>query len=167
MPAKCDRCGAVTEVVEGFSKERRSFRRSMRTLCPSCWQKDTASVYLRLLLCQLLPGPVGLLFVLLMPTEVVGWLFLNVFLFEIFLILSVFPHELGHAWAAKWMGWRVFRIYIGLGKTLFRRSIFGFETEFRPVPLGGLVVAAPRSTDRFRRKQLAFVLAGPLVNFAV
>jgi hypothetical protein len=117
--AKCDRCGATTDIVGGFFKERKCFSHSMRTLCPTCWQKHNISVQTRLLIFQLVPGPLGLLYLFLLPNDGMGWFLLNFFVFEIALILSILPHEFGHAFMAKRIGWRVFKIFIGFGKTVF------------------------------------------------
>jgi len=162
--ATCDRCGATTDIAEAFFKERSSFRSSMLTLCPACWQKHNISVQTRLLIFQLAPGPLGLLYLFLLPNDGIGWFLLNFFIFEIAVILSILPHELGHAFVAKRFGWRVFRILIGFGKTVFKANFFGFETEFRAIPLGGVVLAAPREKDHYRAKLFTFALAGPLAN---
>ena len=136
----------------------------MRTLCPTCWQKHNISVQTRLLIFQLVPGPLGLLYLFLLPNDGMGWFLLNFFVFEIALILSILPHEFGHAFMAKRIGWRVFKIFIGFGKTVFKANLFGFETEFHAIPLGGAVLAAPLGKDHYRSKLFAFALAGPLAN---
>ncbi len=167
MPSKCDHCGAATEIPESFFRERKSFRKTIRTLCPTCWTKHTASIFSRFLIFQLAPGPIGLAIILLAPHESLGWMLFNLFILQVLMILCILPHEWGHAWAAKSARWCVYRIYIGFGKALFTRKVFGFATEFRPVPLGGLVIAAPRSAHRFWAYYFAFVLAGPLTTGAM
>jgi membrane-associated protease RseP (regulator of RpoE activity) len=162
--AICDHCGAKTETVGVFFKERRSFRSSILTLCPTCWQKRKNSTYKWLLLNKFIPLIFGIIFVYLLPNEWIGWFLLNVFVFDIALILSILPHELGHAYTAKFLGWRVFKIFIGYGKTVFKTKFLGFETEFRSFPLGGLVLAAPREKNNFAVKLFIFALAGPLTN---
>jgi predicted negative regulator of RcsB-dependent stress response len=162
--ATCDRCGATTDMTETFFEERRSFRTSIRTLCPTCWKKHKTSGYSWILINKLTLGLLGIILLLLLPNEGIGWVFLNIFVFEIALILSILPHELGHAFVAKHVGWRVFKIFIGFGKTVFKTTLFGFETEFRAVPLGGVVLAAPRDINHYRAKCFAFAFAGPLTN---
>ena len=163
-PGTCDRCGAATDVVESFFKERKSFQNSVRTLCPACWQKHKTSSYKGILIRRLALGVLGLASLYLWPNHGMGFVLLNLFFFQIALILSILPHELAHAYVAKKIGWRVFKIYVGFGKTLFKRNLFGFETEFRAIPLGGLVLAAPRDKSHFRPKLFAFALAGPVAN---
>jgi membrane-associated protease RseP (regulator of RpoE activity) len=84
-----------------------------------------------------------------------------------FLTLTILPHELGHAGMARWLGMRVFKIYVGSGKTMFSVRLLGFEVEFRAVPMGGLVLATHRGLEWLRVKQFAFILAGPAVNFVL
>src|SRR6516225_10816169 len=36
---KCDSCGKEADFERGFIKERKSFRSSYRTLCPTCWSR--------------------------------------------------------------------------------------------------------------------------------
>jgi len=167
MPFECDKCGATTEIPETFFKERRSFRKTTRTLCPRCWKKDKASIHFKLLAFQLMPGPIGLLVLLLMPHESAGWFLLNLFLLQLLLIVLILPHEWGHAWAAKLAGWFVYRIYIGFGKTLAKRKFLGFVTEFHAVPVVGLVLAAPSTKKHFQATHFVFVLAGPAVTVAL
>ncbi|HEV2436276.1 MAG TPA: site-2 protease family protein [Verrucomicrobiae bacterium] len=161
---QCDRCGATTQIAEGFFKERKSFSDSVQTLCPACWRKHKTSIYRDLLLGRLAIGLFGILFVYLWPKEPIGWLWLNIFIYDIALSLSILPHELGHAFTAKWLGWRVFRIYIGYGKTVLKVKLLGFDTEFRAIPLGGSVLAAPRKIAHYHAKLFAFAIAGPMAN---
>ena len=113
---------------------------------------------------MLIPGLMGTFCIYITPLAGIGWLFLNLFIFNIALMLSILPHEFGHAFVARYFGWRVFKIYLGLGKTLFKTIFFGFETEFRAIPLGGLVLAAPHETSHYRAKLFTLVLAGPFAN---
>jgi Tfp pilus assembly protein PilF len=161
---RCDRCGATTNIAEGFFKESKSFNTSTLTLCPACWQKHKTSLYKNLLFFRLAIGLFGILFVYLWPKEIIGWVWLNIFVFDIALMLSILPHELGHALTAKWLGWRVFRIFIGHGRTVFKVKLLGFDTEFRILPFGGLVLEAPRDIAHFHAKHFAIVVAGPLAN---
>jgi len=102
-----------------------------------------------------------------LPGVTQGPVLLNLFLFEMFVIASILPHELGHAWSARMLGWRVFKIYLGLGKTLTTRNVFGFETEFKVIPMMGLTFAAPKSKRWFKLKRFVFILAGPLTNLSL
>jgi hypothetical protein len=164
MPAKCDRCGVETNCDASFFKARKSFSKLVLTYCPTCWLKRHHSAVKWVFLSNLGLGALGLALVLVWPEVRAGRVFINLFFIEIFLMLTILPHELGHAWMARLLGMRVFKIYVGSGKTLFSVKLFGFDAEFRAVPMGGLVVATHRSIQWLRAKQLAFVLAGPVVN---
>lgn len=165
MPAKCDRCGIQTKISESFFKERKAFRTSIRTLCPACHSKSRLSYLKWVFISNFGLGALGLFYRWLLPSEDVGWCLLNLFFFEMFLAATILPHELGHAFAARFLGFRVFKIYIGFGKTIFTKKLFGFETEFKPIPLGGVTFAVHKDKKWFRLKQFGYIVAGPLVNF--
>ncbi len=165
MSTKCDRCGAETNLEAAFFKERKSFSRLIQTFCPACSLKRQHSVVKWVFFSNLGIGGLGLVFWLAFPELGVGRVFINLFFFHVFLILTVLPHELGHAWMGRLLKMRVFKIYLGSGKTLIQFKLFGFDCEFKPIPMGGLVVAAHRNIDYLRLKQFAFILAGPVVNF--
>ena len=96
-----------------------------------------------------------------------GWLFVNLFLFEFCLICTILPHEIGHALAARMLGWRVFHVIVGSGKTIYQKSILGFKVEFKNIPLGGLTVATPKDDNFSGFKHFVYIFAGPLVNLAM
>lgn len=164
MSAKCDRCGAETNFDVSFFKERKSFSQLVRTYCPTCWLKRQHSTAKWVFLSNLGLGALGLMLTLAWPEAGAGRVFINLFFFHIFLTLTILPHELGHAWTARLLGMQVFKIYVGSGKTVFSVRLFGFDIEFRAVPMSGVVVATHSSIEWLRVKQFAFVLAGPVVN---
>ena len=98
------------------------------------------------------------------PNEHMGWILVNVFLFYLFTVAVIVPHELGHAFAGQWVGFRIIKIIIGVGKPIWKGKLFGFDTEIGTVPLGGFAFGAPRVVEGYRRKLLAFVAAGPATN---
>jgi hypothetical protein len=110
MAIVCDKCGIKTEIPEAFFKQRKSFRSSFRTECPQCYAESQLSGLRRNLLWSLACGVIGLTLTLTLPSRTSGWLLLNLFLFELSLIASIVPHELGHAFAARWLGFRVFKV---------------------------------------------------------
>jgi hypothetical protein len=164
MPIACDKCGATTEIPESFRKVPRSFRLGVRTECPRCHAKSQLAGLRAHLWWSLGLGAAGLALVLAFPAQRSGWLLVNLFCFEVFLFVTILPHELGHALVARGVGMRVFKIHVGVGKTLFTRNLLGFHTEFRAIPFGGLTVAAPTDESGLRGKRFAFILAGPLAN---
>ncbi|MFZ5861496.1 MAG: M50 family metallopeptidase [Nitrospirota bacterium] len=94
---------------------------------------------------------------------------INIGLVYLFMLVMVIPHELGHAIAARIVGFRVFKVVIGYGPILLTRKYLGWQWEFRPLPIGGVTVAASPLPRLYRTREFLLVLAGPLVNviFAV
>jgi tetratricopeptide (TPR) repeat protein len=76
-------------------------------------------------------------------------------------------HELGHAFAARLVGWRVTEIVIGFGRELRRFRVGSTRVRVRAVPVEGYVLAAPTSTGWARAKQAWIYFAGPLTELLV
>lgn len=162
--AKCHFCGVESELVQAFFKGRKSFSRKIQTVCPACWTKRRSTAFKRGLVISGFLAGVGMLMVVLFPGLFFGWVILNSISIDIFLVLSLLPHELGHALVAKLMGFRVFYIVVGSGKRIGRIKFMGFNIEFRTVPLSGATITAPRDEKFFRLRYAAVLLAGPLIN---
>jgi len=164
---KCDVCGAESDFDAAFVKERKAFRPSRRTVCPACWIRRGDTRQLWVLLTLPAAGALGFISDLIAPGGVVGSLLLGLFFIGLFLILSIIPHELGHGMVARLLGWRVYQIVIGVGKTLFKRRWSGILFELRAVPLCGATWMIPKDTRWFRPKRFLAVLAGPAMNAAL
>ena len=95
------------------------------------------------------------------------------------LAVLVVVHELGHYWAARWVGVKVLRFSVGFGKPLFVRRWGKDMTEWSvaAVPLGGYVkmldereapVAEHELARAFNRQtvwaRMLIVVAGPVAN---
>ncbi len=176
---KCAVCGTESEFDAAFIKERESFGFGHKTVCPACWIHRRDRRASRWLVVVLLTGIAGCLLLWIKPAHphsgsllldsawtFFGNLFRNLFLLDLFLVLSILPHELGHAMAGRLVGWRVFQITVGVGKPLFRRRWFGILFDFRLLPIGGLTYMTPANLRWFRSKRFLTVLAGPAVNAA-
>ncbi len=89
----------------------------------------------------------------------------------VFMLLSWFPlialHELGHAAAARLVGWRVHRIVVGFGKAAARFELFGVPLTLKLYPLGGYVSPAPVSMRGVRLKSAFIYAAGPGAELAL
>jgi len=70
-------------------------------------------------------------------------------------------HELGHAFMAAGLGWRVCRIVIGVGAPVARFRVWGVPVEISRYPVGGHVVPAPTSLAGARWKSALVFAAGP------
>jgi hypothetical protein len=164
MATQCDKCGLATDIPEAFFKERASFRRRVRHYCPQCHEARVLRVLKGNLWWSLGVGGLGLVLVLALPELGSGWFLLNVFLFEAFLVAAIVPHEFGHALVGRWLGLRVFKVFIGSGRTIARCKMLGIDTELKAVPLGGFTFMTPVEERWCRLKQFVSVLAGPLTS---
>ena len=160
--ATCQLCHVTTDIKGAFGRLRMPTKTLM--LCPICWHRQRNKMNQWLLILQLGFGPLGIFLLCWLPENGCGWVVLNLFIFHLATILSLVPHEFCHALAARCVGWRVFKIFIGSGKVMAKTVLLGFETEFRAIPLGGLTLVAPRHPGHYRAKRFAITAAGPLAN---
>ena len=86
---------------------------------------------------------------------------LGALLFVVFWVPLLFIHEFGHAMMAKLLGWRVQRIVIGIGKSVFNTRFLSAPMDIRSIPLEGFVQIAPRNLDLARMKHALIYFAGP------
>ncbi|MDH4125182.1 MAG: site-2 protease family protein [Gammaproteobacteria bacterium] len=70
-------------------------------------------------------------------------------------------HELGHALAARLLGWQVREIVIGFGQELWRWQSGATQLRIKLLPLEGYVVPAPPDASRLRLKSALIYAAGP------
>lgn len=164
---KCDICGTESDFDAGFIKERRSFRSSRRTLCPTCWSRRRHAFEGWYQVGVVIGGIIGFILLWSNPWSVAGRFLTALFLVDLFLVLSVVPHELGHAAIGRLLGWRVFAIVIGVGKRVFKFDLLGIIFDFRSLPICGITQLAPIDTRWFRLKRFFVYLAGPMVNAAI
>ncbi len=101
------------------------------------------------------------------PQTRIGWLLVNAACFDLFNVLTIVPHELGHAFVARIQGLRVFKIIVGTGRPWFRTRLFGIDAEFKMLLFGGVAIAAHRGVAGYRWRQFLFVAGGPAVNLAL
>jgi hypothetical protein len=83
----------------------------------------------------------------------------------LFILLFWMPllilHELGHAAAAKMLGWQVREIVIGFGQELWRWQFGETRVRVKLAPVEGYVLPAPRSAELIRMKSMLIYAAGP------
>ncbi len=89
---------------------------------------------------------------------------LNIAVIQLWVLFSTVVHELGHAFAGRIMGMRVFDIEIGKGRVVFEFMLGGFRWRFRSAPFGGIARSLPYTAKFFRIKKCFTVLCGPLAN---
>ena len=163
---KCDACGLESDFEAAFFKQRKAFRKSVRNLCPACRGRRRRISNSWLLILILLAGIIGYAILWFEPWSLAGYYLTTFFLVEVFLILTIVPHELGHAIVGWLVGWRVFAIIVGMGKQILKFRLFGVLFVFNLLPFNGLTRLAPVDARWYRTKRFLMVLAGPAVNAA-
>jgi len=122
---------------------------------------------LGLLVAYLGVGAIGVALVTWLPGNAFGRFCLNLFALQLFSVIAIVPHELGHAWVARAVRIPVVRIVIGFGTTFHRGRMLGFEFDWKPVMLGGLTIVLPDMFPWMRARTFLMLLAGPLTNLAM
>jgi len=163
MPGRCDICGV--EALEGqeFAEECLPFRRSKR-YCQSCHVRLTNRILLGWLGVAAVFSVIGLLFAWSKGRSVLASSQLWFALLLLFQWVMLVPHELGHALAARLLGYGQIRILIGSGKPVFTAKLFGIHWLFNIVPFGGLTLAGRLPATRLRWKEVLFIGTGPAVS---
>ena len=86
---------------------------------------------------------------------------LSVLLVLIFWVPMLVLHEIGHAVAAKLLGWQVREIVIGFGRDLWRWQVGDTLVRVKLAPVEGYVLPVPRSAQNIRFKSMLIYAAGP------
>jgi hypothetical protein len=95
---------------------------------------------------------------------VVGWLTIGF----IGMHARIALHEIGHLAAARFVGFELRKIQVGVGPLLWSRSFAnGLRSEWRAWPQGGHTFATQRNTDGYRARQSFVVAAGPLTDAVI
>ncbi|MGI9222152.1 MAG: site-2 protease family protein [Woeseiaceae bacterium] len=86
---------------------------------------------------------------------------LSVILVLLWWVPMLILHELGHALAAKMLGWRVQEIVIGFGREIWQWQIGETCVRVKLAPVEGYVLPQPTSANRLRLKSTLIYAAGP------
>jgi tetratricopeptide (TPR) repeat protein len=164
---KCDVCGIESELDAAFIKQRRCIGSDPKVICPNCWVKRNNSKHLGFLVVIAVGGVCGLSLHWVAPDNSAGQFLVNLFLIWVFVILSILPHELGHAFTGRALGWHVHQIVVGIGKPLFKARWAGMLFDFRSIPVAAATWVLPEDTRWLRPKWFLIIFAGPLVNAAM
>jgi membrane-associated protease RseP (regulator of RpoE activity) len=92
---------------------------------------------------------------------------LGAILFIIFWIPLLFIHELGHAIMAKWLGWEVSKVNIGIGQKVYSRKVGDAQLDIRMFPIEGFVSCAPKDQHGTRFQNALIYFAGPGVELLI
>jgi len=112
-------------------------------------------------------GLIGFLSLWLNPSSLVGRVFANLLLLQLVLIPSTVVHEFAHAIVGRLSGLTVLRVWIGRGKTFCRANVFGFDTKFKTIPMGGFAFLSHGIETKLRLRYFLAILAGPLSNLII
>ena len=164
---KCELCGLESELDAVFIKQREAVGLPRKVICPSCWVGRNNSRRSRALVALAISGICGFGLHWVAPGDPAGKFLMNFFLFWVFLMLTILPHELGHALIGRALGWNVHQIVVGLGKSLFKVRWAGMLCDFRSFPVAAVTRVAPNDTRWLRSKWFLIVIAGPLVNLVM
>ena len=166
MSAVCDRCGAFDPSGTEFRRERIPFR-GARVYCPRCHTRVEERLLIGIYFILIAFALYGFFCLWFNPYSEPGHVFVNLFLFQIIAIPSILVHEFAHAVVGKMLGLTVLRIWIGRGKTLWRRGIIGFDTELKIIPAGGFTFLTHGFKEQLRLRYFLTVLAGPVSNLII
>jgi hypothetical protein len=161
MTRKCAKCGVVSEIEEVFLK---SYYSDKIFYCPECWGRDViqrGESYLIACVAILIGG---LVWVIIRPQNEFAWLIFQMGLFLSFISVVAVPHELGHVLAGFMTKAKILRVTIGLGRTLYKRDIFGIEWEFCAIPICGFTSAGFNNRKFYRLRSFLVSLGGPFMN---
>jgi len=86
---------------------------------------------------------------------------LSILFFFLFWGPMLVIHELGHALAAKLLGWRVHEIVIGFGRDLWRGQFGETRIKIKMAPIEGYILPAPVKPNHVRLKSTLVYAAGP------
>jgi Zn-dependent protease len=78
--------------------------------------------------------------------------------------LTTFVHEIGHAVAAKIIGWRVHIIAVKPFAFRPAQRKFGFAPRLKTADVGGFVFATPKLFSRRTKKEAVFLVGGAVAN---
>ncbi len=154
---KCDRCSLQSDVEQAFSTEKHLLRRA-KHFCPDCSAKRQTQSFIWDIV--LLIGS-GILIFALNPSFRGMALILEAYLVVLCMTPLVVIHELTHAGMAKLVGFRVFGIVIGVGKTVWSGKILGMDWVINALPVAGITTIGARPGPYIRWKMFFVYLAGP------
>ena len=92
---------------------------------------------------------------------------LSIVFYILFWVPMLIVHELGHALAARALGWRVREIVIGFGRTLWKWQTGETRIKVKLAPIEGYVLPAPVDDSHVRLKSALVYAAGPGAELAV
>ena len=164
-PTRCDLCGIEAEQGQEFTVEKLPFR-PRKKYCPVCHERFYNRVFRFVALLLMIFVVAGIYEFLRHGGRLLDATGLWAALLCAFQWIMILPHELGHALAARLLGYRQIVILVGFGKPLCAFGFLGIQWLVNRVPFGGFTLADPPDGSGLRWKQFVFVASGPAVNVA-
>lgn len=161
-PTVCGGCGCQSTLAVAF-KSAYSFKGPV-PLCPRCVERRRrrrANAVLLGALVVLIGVPV--LWAIGIEHDVL-WLLALVAGFQLSKLISILPHEWGHAFAAKMVGYRPVAIIWGNTEALFDFRWFGIRTRIGHAPDSAVTYFEPLGERAQRVKHIVVTAAGVTVN---
>jgi len=160
----CSNCGCSSAWREAFTAGKDGTL--PKTWCPPCAEKHTgrwSTLSLVMSVAAIFFGAINLAN---HPHNVVHAFVMGWGVFNLSLVLMVWPHELAHAFAARLVGFRTIAICVGSGPVLFDRTVLAVRVVIRRGLYGGLTYVDIRDVANFNARMIAVYLAGALANLA-
>ncbi|MHB8858143.1 MAG: site-2 protease family protein [Thermoleophilia bacterium] len=158
MTIKCRKCGLETDAEDAFVK-----------YCPPCVRSGlkigVPFIYCYLFIIYIFT--IRILFSIFSPAPATLWLLLNGLLTFIFIVPMTLLHELAHFLSARLLGLRVFKITLGMGKTIFQRRLLATEFEWKVIPIGGSIQPGIPPSKHARLKLFLAISLGPMTHVLI
>lgn len=158
MTVRCESCGASSTSGAGYARVRD------RRVCPRCLSAERARATRPLLYMLVAMGGVAAIWAALSPRATGPMLLVQLVTTVVAMFIAAPIHEVGHAALGRLAGLTVHAIDIGSGTPRLKRRVFGVPVTIRTVPIGGLTLASHGEVRGYRRRQLLYILGGPLAN---
>jgi len=165
MPERCNKCGIAALESQSFIEENFPFMRR-RFYCPACHQRLVHRICIGFTVVIVAIAAVATFEAVRMQEPILNYPGFSILFLVVVQWLLTVPHELGHAIAARLLGYDHIRILIGAGKTLVSFELAGFYWVINAIPFGGLTIANAPAKPR-RWKEFILVSAGLAVNAAL
>src|SRR6267142_4659131 len=165
MPERCNKCGIAALESQSFIEENFPFMRR-RFYCFACHQRLVYRICIGFTVVIVAIAAVATFDAVRMQEPILNYPGFSILFLVVVQWLLTVPHELGHAIAARLLGYEHIRILIGAGKTLVSFELAGFYWVINAIPFGGLTIANAPAKPR-RWKEFILVSAGLAVNAAL
>jgi tetratricopeptide (TPR) repeat protein len=158
---ECDRCKRTSTIEAVFIRKKRLDGSLSSSRCFECESRSQVNSLLVLYTFLLIFAWIDFN---LAPGSWIG----NFSLYLFWGLLTSIPllvlHELAHALAALLLGFRVFAIHLGMGKTLLSTRFLDVTWVIHPAPISAVTILAGPDMPYYRLRIFIITLAGPIFH---